>query len=631
MVFGNMGDKSGTGVAFTRNPSTGEKDLYGEFLINAQGEDVVAGIRTPLNIKNLKDIMPNIYKEFVEVADLLEKHYKDMQDIEFTIENNKLYLLQTRTGKRTAQASLKVATDLVDEGIISKEEAVMRIDPRSLDQLLHPTFDLKTMEELKPLAQGLPASPGAATGKIYFCAEDALSAYENQQPVILVRKETSPEDIEGMNVAKGILTSRGGMTSHAAVVARGMGKCCVAGCEDLIVDEENKTITVDNITLNEGDFLSLDGSSGRVFAGIIKTAKPKFSKEFEKLMQYAMKIKKLGVRANADTEVDAKTALSFGVEGIGLCRTEHMFFKENRIPAVREMILAENKTQRENALNKLLPMQKKDFKEIFNVMGELPVTIRLLDPPLHEFLPSSNKDVELLAKQLGTNLVHVKEIINYLSEVNPMLGHRGCRLAITYPEIAKMQTQAIIEAAIEISKEKQIKICPEIMVPLVGMKEEFDYVKKIINDTTLEIINKYDHKLDYLIGTMIEIPRAALIADEIAETSDFFSFGTNDLTQMGLGFSRDDAGKFINEYISKDILPNDPFQSIDIKGVGKLVKMGVNLGRTTKPNLKIGVCGEHAGDVDSINFFYQQGLDYISCSPYRVPIAILAAAQATLI
>ncbi len=630
MVFGNMGYDCGTGVAFTRNPATGESKLYGEFLINAQGEDVVAGIRTPMDISRMSNIMPKIYKEFNEIAQKLELHYKDMQDIEFTIEKSKLYILQTRTGKRTAEAALRIAVELVEEGILTKDESVLRIDPSSLDQLLHPTFDTTSMGALTPLAKGLPASPGAATGKIYFNADDAVKAANNNEQVVLVRRETSPEDIEGMNVAVGILTSRGGMTSHAAVVARGMGKCCVAGCEELWVDEDNKTISINGIKLYEGDFISIDGSSGKVYQGIIKTSKPKFSDHFRKLMTYADEIKTLGIRANADTAYDATIAVNFGIEGIGLCRTEHMFFKENRIPVVRQMILSNTTSQRQIALDKLLPMQKSDFKELFLALNDKPVTIRLLDPPLHEFLPTSEEDILELAKDMQIEVKDLKDTINQLHEINPMLGHRGCRLAITYPEIARMQTRAIIEAALEVKEEQKFAPKPEIMVPLIGTKRELEFMKKVIEKEILDVFDETNSEIEYLIGTMIEIPRAALLADEIAEISEFFSFGTNDLTQMGFGFSRDDAGKFINDYLDKNILASDPFQRIDTKGIGKLVEIGVNLGRKTKPNLKIGVCGEHAGDAPSVEFFHKTGLDYVSCSPYRVPIAKLAAAQATL-
>jgi len=629
MVFGNMGDTSGTGVAFTRNPATGEKKLFGEFLINAQGEDVVAGIRTPKDIQELKDIMPDVFNQFKETCEKLEYHYKDMQDIEFTIEKGKLYFLQTRTGKRTAQAALKVAVDMEIEEVISVEEALMRIEPKSLDQLLHPTFDSETMEKANPIAKGLPASPGAASGKVYFTAEKAVTAAKNGEDVILVRKETSPEDIEGMHAAKGILTSRGGMTSHAAVVARGMGKCCVAGCESIKVNEELKTFSVDGMKFNEGDMISLDGTTGKVYEGKIKTVEPSLSGDFAKLMEWADQTRTLGVRTNADTPKDSNTALKFGAEGIGLCRTEHMFFDEERVPAVRRMILSDTKEEREKALEIILPMQKEDFIGIYKEMKGKPVTIRLLDPPLHEFLPHEEEDIKKLAETMEVSVSKLKEIINDLEEFNPMLGHRGCRLAVTYPEIAEMQTRAIMEAAVEVSEEG-ISVKPEIMIPLVGMEEEMNFVKNIVKKTVEEVLEEKNVILEYLIGTMIEIPRASLIADDIAKEAEFFSFGTNDLTQMGFGFSRDDAGKFIGEYLDKEILPKDPFQSIDQKGIGKLVEMGVELGRRTRPDLKIGVCGEHGGDPDSIDFFHRVGLDYVSCSPYRVPIARLAAAQSAI-
>jgi pyruvate,orthophosphate dikinase len=629
MVFGNMGDTSGTGVAFTRNPATGEKKLFGEFLINAQGEDVVAGIRTPKDIQELKDIMPDVFNQFKETCEKLEYHYKDMQDIEFTIEKGKLYFLQTRTGKRTAQAALKVAVDMEIEEVISVEEALMRIEPKSLDQLLHPTFDSETMEKANPIAKGLPASPGAASGKVYFTAEKAVTAAKNGEDVILVRKETSPEDIEGMHAAKGILTSRGGMTSHAAVVARGMGKCCVAGCESIKVNEELKTFSVDGMKFNEGDMISLDGTTGKVYEGKIKTVEPSLSGDFAKLMEWADQTRTLGVRTNADTPKDSNTALKFGAEGIGLCRTEHMFFDEERVPAVRRMILADTKEEREKALEIILPMQKEDFIGIYKEMKGKPVTIRLLDPPLHEFLPHEEEDIKKLAETMEVSVSKLKEIINDLEEFNPMLGHRGCRLAVTYPEIAEMQTRAIMDAAVEVSEEG-ISVKPEIMIPLVGMEEEMNFVKNIVKKTVEEVLEEKNVILEYLIGTMIEIPRASLIADDIAKEAEFFSFGTNDLTQMGFGFSRDDAGKFIGEYLDKEILPKDPFQSIDQKGIGKLVEMGVELGRRTRPDLKIGVCGEHGGDPDSIDFFHRVGLDYVSCSPYRVPIARLAAAQSAI-
>ncbi|QSX08403.1 pyruvate, phosphate dikinase [Alkalibacter rhizosphaerae] len=630
MVFGNMGDDSGTGVAFTRNPATGEKKLYGEFLMNAQGEDVVAGIRTPRSIEELKEIMPEVYQQFWDITTNLETHYKDMQDIEFTIEQGKLYMLQTRNGKRTINASLRVAVEMVEEGLLSKDEAVLRIDPRQLDQLLHPTFDEATMKMATPIATGLPASPGAATGKIYFNADDAVKAASAGEKVVLVRKETSPEDIEGMNVAQGILTSRGGMTSHAAVVARGMGKCCVAGCEMAKVDEELKIFAVGDLRLQEGDYISLDGSTGKVYKGSIKTVEPTLSGHFATLMGWADEKRRLGVRTNADTPRDAKTAISYGAEGIGLCRTEHMFFEEERIPVVREMILSDTVSKRKKALDKLMPMQKQDFKGLFTVMKGLPVTIRLLDPPLHEFLPTEEKDIVALANEMEMNVTELKEVIHSLHEFNPMLGHRGCRLAVTYPEIAQMQARAIIEAALEVEQEENTTIIPEIMIPLVGIKAELDYVKKIVVETVEEVMEEKGVKIDYLVGTMIEIPRATVIADQIAENADFFSFGTNDLTQMTFGFSRDDAGKFITEYRDKEVLVDDPFQSIDLEGVGKLVEMAVKLGKSVKPDLKMGICGEHGGDPKSIDFFNKVGLNYVSCSPFRVPIARLSAAQAVL-
>ena len=630
MVFGNMGDTSGTGVAFTRNPSTGEKNIFGEFLMNAQGEDVVAGIRTPLVISELKNIMPNIYEEFITIANKLENHYRDMQDIEFTIEQGKLYFLQTRNGKRTAEAALRVAVEMVNEGLITKEEAIMRIDPKSLDQLLHPTFDPETQKAAVALAQGLPASPGAATGKIYFTAEEAVAAAEKGERVILVRKETSPEDIEGMTKSQGILTSRGGMTSHAAVVARGMGKCCVAGCEDIYVDEELKIFIANGEKFHEGDYISLDGSIGKIYKGSIKTIEPAISGNFEKLMQWADEVRILGVRTNADTPKDSQTALKFGAEGIGLCRTEHMFFEESRIFSVRKMIVSETVEQREEALAEILPMQKNDFKAIYKIMGPRPVTVRLLDPPLHEFLPQDADDIIELAKAMGMEFTKLKEIINSLHEFNPMLGHRGCRLAITYPEIAKMQTRAIIEAAIEVSKEENVNIVPEIMVPLVGKKAELEIVKNIIVETAETVKKEMSSELQYMIGTMIEIPRACVTSNEIAEIAEFFSFGTNDLTQMTFGFSRDDAGKFINDYKEQGILETDPFQSIDTVGVGNLVETSVRLGKITNEKLKLGVCGEHGGDPASIHFFHKVGLNYVSCSPFRVPVARLSAAQAAI-
>ncbi len=630
MVFGNMGDTSGTGVAFTRNPSTGEKNVFGEFLINAQGEDVVAGIRTPLPIDKLKEVMPEIYQQFIDAAHTLEQHYKDMQDIEFTIEQGKLFFLQTRSGKRTAEAALRVAVELVGENLITEKEAVMRVDPKSLDQLLHPKFDPVDLKNSTPVAKGLPASPGAATGKIYFNADDAVAAANRGEAAILVRKETSPEDIEGMNRAKGILTSRGGMTSHAAVVARGMGKCCVAGCESVHVDEAKKVMTIKGETYHEGDYISLDGSTGSVYKGKIKTVEANISGNFGKLMAWADEFRKLGIRTNADTPKDSETAVKFGAEGIGLCRTEHMFFEESRIFSVRKMIISETVEQREKALAEILPMQKNDFKGIFKVMGIRPVTIRLLDPPLHEFIPSDEEDIIELAKDMGVSFESLKETISGLHEFNPMLGHRGCRLAISYPEIAKMQTRAIIEAAIEVSREENINIVPEIMVPLVGKKEELEILRKLIIEIAEETKKAMNSDLIYLVGTMIEVPRACVTADEIAQYADFFSFGTNDLTQMTFGYSRDDAGKFLEDYKDAGVLEQDPFQSIDQVGVGKMVEMAVKLGRGAKDHLHLGVCGEHGGDPASIEFFHKAGLDYVSCSPFRVPVARLAAAQAAI-
>lgn len=630
MVYGNMGNDCGTGVAFTRNPATGEKRLFGEFLINAQGEDVVAGIRTPKDIDDLKDIMPEIYKQFHDTAQLLETHYKDMQDIEFTIEKSKLYMLQTRNGKRTAAAALCAAVEMVEEGLITKEEAILRLEPLSLDQLLHPTFEDKALKEAKVLATGLPASPGAATGKVYFTAEAVCAAVANGEETLLVRKETSPEDIEGMYAANGILTARGGMTSHAAVVARGMGKCCVAGCETIKVDENVKQFTVNGIVYKEGDYISLDGSTGKVYQGSIKTVTPELSGHFGQIMEWADEFRTLDVRTNADTPRDAEVALRFGAQGIGLCRTEHMFFDEARIPSVRRMILSETKEQREKALAEILPMQKEDFIGIYKAMEGRPVTVRLLDPPLHEFLPTEEKDIEALAKDLGITKEDMIVVINDLEEFNPMLGHRGCRLAITYPEIAAMQTRAILEAAVEVKEAFGFDVIPEIMIPLVGIKEEYTYLDKVVRETAEQVKLEKKSDISYLVGTMIEIPRATLIADQIAETAEFFSFGTNDLTQMTYGFSRDDAGKFIGDYKDKGILPNDPFASIDVEGVGKLVETGVKLGRQTKDKLKVGVCGEHGGDPKSIYFFHKAGLNYVSCSPFRVPIARLSAAQAAL-
>ena len=630
MVFGNMGDNSGTGVAFTRDPATGENKLLGEYLINAQGEDVVAGIRTPQKIATLENIMPDIYKQFVETADKLEKHYRDMQDIEFTIERGKLFLLQTRNGKRTAKSAINVAVDLVQEGLITKEEAIMRIEPNQLDQLLHPKFEDKSLKEAEVLAKGLPASPGAASGKIYFSAEDVVEASKDGTETILVRQETSPEDIEGMVSAQGILTARGGMTSHAAVVARGMGKCCVAGCGEIKVSEVAKTLEVGDLVLKEGDYISLDGSTGVVYLGNVNKATADMTGNFEKLMSWVDEIRQMQVRTNADNPRDAKAAVEFGAEGIGLCRTEHMFFDEERIPAVRKMILSNTVEERVKALETLLPMQQKDFEDIYRVMGERPVNIRLLDPPLHELLPQDDETIEELAKDMGIQPIAIKKRCEELAEFNPMLGHRGCRLAVTYPEIAVMQTKAIINAAIAVNKEG-LNVEPEIMIPLVGAINEFKTVKQIIVDTAEEIIKEAGVELKYTVGTMIEIPRACLIADEIAKEADFFSFGTNDLTQMTFGYSRDDAGKFLGEYVDREILEKDPFQVLDQDGVGKLVQMAAKLARGEKgDNIKLGICGEHGGEPSSVEFCYNTGLNYVSCSPYRVPIARLAAARATI-
>ncbi len=630
MVFGNTGEKSGTGVAFTRNPATGEKKLYGEYLMNAQGEDVVAGIRTPNPISHLEQDMPEVYQQFVDIATKLENHYKDMQDMEFTIENGKLYMLQTRNGKRTAAAALKIAVDLVDEGLATTKEALLKVEPRQLDSLLHPTFDPDALKKSSPAATALPASPGAACGKIYFNAADAVMASsERNEKVVLVRLETSPEDIEGMNVSEGVLTARGGMTSHAAVVARGMGTCCVAGCGELTVNEEEKYCVLAGKRLNEGDYISLDGSTGNIYAEAIPTVEASLTGDFARFMGWADEERKLSVRTNADSPKDALTAVRFGAEGIGLCRTEHMFFEEDRIPAVREMIVAKTLEQRQKALDKLLPMQRSDFEGMFRALNGLPVTIRLLDPPLHEFLPTNDDDIASLAKEMGLTFETLKSTVEDLHEFNPMLGHRGCRLAVTYPEIAAMQTRAIIEAAINVTGEG-IKITPEIMVPLVGEVKELKYVKEVISKTADEIIKNAGIDMKYMVGTMIEIPRAALLAGEIAEEAEFFSFGTNDLTQMTFGFSRDDAGKFLGDYYDKKIFESDPFARLDQNGVGKLIKMAAADGRQTRPDIKLGICGEHGGDPSSVEFCHRAGLNYVSCSPYRVPIAKLAAAQAAI-
>ena len=632
MVFGNMGNDSGTGVAFTRNPSTGEKKLYGEFLMNAQGEDVVAGIRTPKAISELNDTMPAVYEQFVGIAKTLEDHYRDMQDMEFTIERGKLYMLQTRNGKRTAAAALKIAVDLVNEGKLTKEEALLKVEPKQLDALLHPQFDAKALKAAKPIAKGLAASPGAACGKIYFTADDAVKASEAGEKVVLVRLETSPEDIEGMYAAQGILTARGGMTSHAAVVARGMGTCCVSGCGDIQISEKNKTMSLeDGSVYKEGDYISIDGSTGNVYGEAIATRPAELTGDFGIIMEWADEARTLKVRTNADTPKDAAQAISFGAEGIGLCRTEHMFFNEDRIAAMREMIVSKTVEQRVRALNKLLPMQKEDFKGIYEAMGGLPVTIRLLDPPLHEFLPHDDEDIKALAKEMIIPVEELRATIASLHEFNPMMGHRGCRLAVSYPEIAEMQARAIMEAAIEVSQEKGIKIVPEIMIPLVGEIKELKYVKDIVVKACENVIAEKGVATKYMVGTMIEIPRAALTADEIAVEAEFFSFGTNDLTQMTFGFSRDDAGKFLDDYYNKKIYESDPFAKLDQKGVGKLVKMAVELGRKTRPDIKLGICGEHGGEASSIKFCHDTGLNYVSCSPFRVPIARLAAAHAAIL
>ena len=630
MVFGNLGETSGTGVAFTRSPVNGEKAIFGEFLVNAQGEDVVAGIRTPQPIAEMAQAFPEVYTEFTRIAELLEKHYTDMQDMEFTVERNKLFMLQTRNGKRTAPAAVKIAVDMQSEGLIDKETAVMRIEPAQIDQLLHPMFDAEELKEAEKLTKGLPASPGAATGQIYFNASDAETAVANGAKAILVRLETSPEDLAGMVAAEGILTARGGMTSHAAVVARGMGKCCVSGCAEIKVDEEAKELTIGEYVFKEGDYISLDGTAGDVLKGQIKTVPPELSGDFAEIMSWADEIRTLKIRTNADNPRDAKQAVEFGAEGIGLCRTEHMFFEEERIPAVRRMILADSEEERREALKFLLPYQKGDFKGIYEAMGDRPVTIRLLDPPLHEFLPHTDDEIKALSEQIGVPYEKLAKKTQELHEFNPMLGHRGCRLAVTYPEIAEMQAEAIIMAAIEVRKEQGLDIIPEIMIPLVGMRKELADVKATVVKTVEAVMETEGVKFDYLIGTMIEIPRAALTADEIAEEAEFFSFGTNDLTQMTFGFSRDDTGKIIKEYREKGIFDDDPFQSIDQVGVGKLVKMAVELGKQTRPSIKLGICGEHGGDPKSIEFCNAVGLQYVSCSPFRVPIARLAAAQAAI-
>ena len=631
MAFGNMGDDCGTGVAFTRDPATGEKKLMGEFLTNAQGEDVVAGVRTPMPIAEMAEKFPEAYDEFVKVCGILEDHYRDMQDMEFTVEHGKLYMLQCRNGKRTAPAALKIACDLVDEGMISEQQAVAMIDPRNLDTLLHPQFDPKALKATTPVGKALPASPGAACGKIVYTAEDAKEWAARGEKVVLVRLETSPEDIEGMKAAQGILTVRGGMTSHAAVVARGMGKCCVSGCGAIVMDEANKQFTLAGKTYHEGDWLSLDGSTGNIYDGAMPTVDASVGGDFGRIMSWADKYRRLKVRTNADTPHDAAKARELGAEGIGLCRTEHMFFEGDRIAAIREMICSDTVEQREKALAKLLPMQQGDFEGIYEAMEGCPVTIRFLDPPLHEFVPTEEADIELLAKDMNKSVAEIKAIIASLHEFNPMMGHRGCRLAVTYPEIAAMQTRAVISAAINVQKRHpDWKMVPEIMIPLVGEVKELKYVKDVVVKNADELIAASGLDMKYLVGTMIEIPRAALTADEIAKEAEFFSFGTNDLTQMTFGFSRDDAGKFLGAYYDKKIYENDPFAKLDQVGVGKLVKMACQLGRATRPDLHLGICGEHGGDPSSVEFCHKVGLDYVSCSPFRVPIARLAAAQAAI-
>ena len=631
MVFGNTGDTSGTGVAFTRNPATGEKKLFGEFLMNAQGEDVVAGVRTPQTIDQLAEVMPEAYEQFVDIAQKLEYHYRDMQDMEFTIEDKKLYMLQTRNGKRTAAAALKVAVDLVDEGMIDEKEAVCRVEPKQLDALLHPTFDAEALKKAQAVGKGLAASPGAACGKVVFTAEEAKEWHERGEKVVLVRLETSPEDIEGMQVAQGILTVRGGMTSHAAVVARGMGTCCVSGCGDIVMDEANKQFTLGGKTYKEGDWISLDGSTGNIYGERLHTAEAQISGEFGRIMAWADKYRDLQVRTNADTPKDARQAKNFGAEGIGLCRTEHMFFEADRIAAIREMIVSETTEQRERALAKLEPIQQKDFEEIYEAMMGKPVTIRLLDPPLHEFLPTEDDDIKALAQEMDISEERLREVIASLHEFNPMMGHRGCRLDVTFPEIARMQTSAIIKAALAVrSRRPAWKITPEIMVPLVGEARELAFVKSVIDKTAKPLIEAAGSDMTYHVGTMIEIPRAALTADDIAKEAEFFSFGTNDLTQMTFGFSRDDAGKFLASYYDRKIYEADPFSKLDQVGVGRLVKMACELGRQTRPDIKLGICGEQGGDPSTVEFCHNVGLTYVSCSPFRVPIARLAAAQAAI-
>ena len=630
MVFGNMGNTSGTGVAFTRNPSTGEKGIYGEYLINAQGEDVVAGVRTPQPITKLAEDLPQCYEEFMSLAMKLENHYRDMQDMEFTIQEGKLYFLQTRNGKRTAPAAINIACDLVDEGKITPEEAVCRIEAKSLDQLLHPTFDPKALKEGEVIGAALPASPGAAAGKVYFTADEAKAAHEKGERVILVRLETSPEDIEGMHASEGILTVRGGMTSHAAVVARGMGTCCVSGCGEIKINEEEKKFELGGYTFVEGDYISLDGTTGKIYKGDIKTVEASVSGNFGRIMAWADQFRTLQVRTNADTPADTLNAVKLGAEGIGLCRTEHMFFEPERIPKIRKMILSETVEAREAALNELLPFQKGDFKAMYKALEGRPMTVRYLDPPLHEFVPTSEEDIKALAEDMNLTVEQVKATCDELHEFNPMMGHRGCRLAVTYPEIAKMQTRAVMEAAIEVKEECGYDIVPEIMIPLVGEKKELKFVKDIVVEVAEQVKKEKNSDIQYHIGTMIEIPRAALTADAIAEEAEFFSFGTNDLTQMTFGFSRDDAGKFLDSYYKAKIYESDPFARLDQTGVGQLVQMAAEKGRKTRPNIKLGICGEHGGDPSSVEFCHKVGLTYVSCSPFRVPIARLAAAQAAI-
>ena len=628
MVFGNKGETSGTGVIFSRNPATGEKAIYGEYLMNAQGEDVVAGIRTPQPIRQLEEQNPTIYKELTDIINTLETHYKDMQDMEITIEEGKLYFLQTRNGKRTAQAALKIAVDLVEENMLTKEEAILKVEPKQLDSLLHPAFDAEELKKARVLAKGLPASPGAACGKIAFTADESKERAEKGEKVVLVRLETSPEDIEGMIAAEGILTVRGGMTSHAAVVARGMGTCCVAGCGEIKVDEEAKTVVIAGVTYGPEDYISIDGSTGNVYAEKVKTVSPEITGYFATFMSWADEIRKLKVRTNADTPRDTKQAVAFGAEGIGLCRTEHMFFEKDRIMAVREMIVSKNEEERRKALDKILPMQRQDFVEIYEALEGRPATIRFLDPPLHEFVPHSDEDILALSKEMGVDFNELKSTIEGLHEFNPMMGHRGCRLAVTYPEIAEMQTRAVIEAAIYVKQSKGYDIVPEIMIPLVGEVKELKYVKDVVVRTAEAVMEEKGVKLEYHIGTMIEIPRAALTADQIAKEAEFFSFGTNDLTQMTFGFSRDDSAKFLGAYYDKKIYEQDPFAKLDQVGVGSLVKLAAEKGKATRPNIHLGICGEHGGDPSSVEFCHNVGLDYVSCSPFRVPLARLAAAQA---